>query len=460
MRNDILQKRIPTLLGILLITIGVGLTSYLTKSGIIFVGKAAPIETPENVRITNVSDSSFTVSYTTVANIPGSLSFGRDKKLGKTYLDDRDQQTGKINNYKIHHLTVRDLEPNTKYYFVVISGQITFFNQNDQESPFEVVTGPTIIDQPKAQQPMVGKIILPDSNKPNEAIIYVTAKNAQTISTLVKLDGSYILPLNSIRSSDLKNYYNFLDNNILQLLVLGESLESQVLLFINQINPVPAITLSKDYDFTINSSALATPSAKTASLSADMGFPSFSASPAKNKSSTIVIPEENQKFSDSQPLFKGTASPGATVKIIVHSPEEIKTEIKADKNGNWNYRPAQKLSPGEHTISVLATDQFGISKTLTQAFTVYASGTQVSESATPSATPTIAVTPTIIISPNLPSPTSFPTIVPTIILTPEPTKSPIQSPGSSSLNTLTAAAVVSGVIALFIFLLSRGSMSL
>jgi len=471
MKRDIWQKRIPTLLGLALIIVGIGATSFLTKNGVIFSGKAAPPENPEAVRITNISDTSFTVSYTTKASVVGSISLGKDENLGKTYLDDRDQQTGKTANYKVHHITIRDLTPNTKYYFIIISGQVTFLNQANEDSPFEATTGPVIQNEPDQQQPMFGKILLSNGNKPDETIIYITTPNAQTISTLLKNDGSYILPLNSIRSQYLESYFKF-NNNILQMLAIGNSTKSQVALFVNQINPVPTIILSKDYDFTINSSPVATSSAEEATRSAEsIGFPSFSANPSQNKEPKILTPKKDEGFSDGQPLFKGVALPESEIKVIIHSEEKIQTEIKADKNGNWNYRPQQKLSPGQHTIAISTKDKFGIIKTITQSFMVYAEGSQVTGSATPSATPRLTsptptttlaptLTPTLSLSPTsviIPTPTLIPTIAaPTVI----PTKQPMPIVGSSDAKMLGILATTITVIGLFIFFLSRGSISL
>ena len=67
MRENIWSKRIPTLLGILLIIIGVGITSYLVKTGVILTSKAGPSEIAQNIRISYVTEGSFTISFTTEA---------------------------------------------------------------------------------------------------------------------------------------------------------------------------------------------------------------------------------------------------------------------------------------------------------------------------------------------------------------------------------------------------------
>lgn len=465
MRRTIWQKRIPTLLGLIIITIGIGITSFLTKSGVTLTGKASPAETPKNVRITNITNNSFTVSYTTESPFLGEVVLGKDKSFGKTAVDDKDQQSGKLTPRKIHHITIRSLEPITKYYFEIISGQTSFLNQDNGDNSFEVTTGESIQTDPPQQGPITGRVVLPDG-KITEAIIYLTAQNTQAISTLLNSDGSYILPLNSIRNQNFNAYSIFNKDTVLEMLIVGESLSSKVMLLASQINPVPTITLSRDYDFTIGVSPITTSAATTVSGSAGFsGLPSFSANPAK-KESKVLIPKEKEGFSDSQPLFKGTASPEANVKIIIHSEEEIEIEVQADKNGNWSYRPTKQLSPGEHTVSVLTKDQFGIIKTITRTFTVYAQGSQVNQSATPSATPTITITATPSATPLLtptlsPTPTLMPTFTPTPspTLTLAPTNKP-KAPGNVTFPIAGIAAMAVMTIGVLLFIISRGTISL
>ena len=61
--------KIPTVAGLLLLAVAVLATSYLVNTGVIFFGHAAPTDNPENVRITNISDTAFTVTYTTEASV-------------------------------------------------------------------------------------------------------------------------------------------------------------------------------------------------------------------------------------------------------------------------------------------------------------------------------------------------------------------------------------------------------
>jgi len=446
MRKKIWDKRIPTLFGILLITLGVGVTTFLVNQGVLFRSNASATDQPQNVRITNITDNSFTVSYETDGKIIGSLNYGQDQKLGQPALDDRDQQTGKLIPYNLHNITVRNLSPQTKYFFSITSGQETY---TDSGQPFSANTGPKLSGAIPTQNPMSGKILLSDGNPPSEAIVYVTIDNSQVISTLVKLDGSYILPLNSLRANDLSAYYNFSSSGNAKMLVLGNSLTSNVLLSLNQTGIIPTIMLSNDYDFTQSQSPVATISANLAS------FPSFGST---SSAVQILTPKSNQTLTDQQPLFKGTSAPNQNVTITIHSDQAIQTTVKADQNGNWNYRPSSSLSPGTHTITVQAPDSSGILKTITQSFVVYASGQQINPP--PSGTPTL--TPSIVVT-KIPSPTIIASYITSSITTSQskgglnisPTQKTLPPTGNPSIMTAGIVGAVITIVGGLLFLLTR-----
>lgn len=446
MNRNIWEKRLPTLLGILIIAVGIGITSLLVKTGVVFIGRASPSEIPENIRITNLSDTAFTVSYTTEAKVLGTISFGKDTTLGSIAIDDRDQ-AGNIGSYQTHHITAGNLKPSTKYLFSINSGQNTVSNNG---VPFDVTTTVTNQSKSSSQQKVTGNVIAPDATIPSEVIVYLTLENTKTSSSFLKSDGSYSLSLDSLLSQG---------DAVLQLVVVAPSQQSNVAVFAKQANPVPLITLSKNYDFTVSTSPIASESA-VASKAAQVNFPALSASPSALKGPQILTPKKDEGFSDNQPLFKGSASPNSTVKIIINSEQLMQGEVVADSNGSWSYRPKQALSPGQHTITITTQDKFGILKTITQSFTVYAQGTQVGQSATPSATPTLAITPTPQTTPSA-TPTLTPT--PTQIPTPTPTQTPsaetkggLSKPGNEAFLSYGIAALGTMAIGIFLFLLTRG----
>lgn len=492
MRNTIFDRKIPSVLGVFIISVGIALISHLVNTGVIFIGRASPGYTPENIRISNITDTSFTLSYSTTDTVLGSVTFGTSKTLGSVALDDRDQQSGSPTPHQLHYITVRNLQPNTHYFYSITSGTGKFQNG---DVPFEITTAATTSTSPSSQNPLVGKVLQTDGAPPKEAIVYLKVAKAGVASTLVKTDGTYLLPLNFLRSENLSSFATFTPETILQLLVKSPSEESTAIILTKQSNPVPPITLSQNYDFTLQINPVATSAATL------IGFPSFSASPISTAEAQIITPKKEETFTDQKPLFKGTAAPGSSVKITINS-ETIEAQVQTDSKGNWTYRPTQRITPGKHTITITTQDREGIMKTISRTFTVYAAGTQLDSSGipvspvptsslrtTPTASPTLKSTPTATPTPkNTPTPTPLPptptptiavtpTIVavaitptPTVMLspsaTPTPTRVPVTTkgglppPGNTSFLGISVAAFLTTGAGILLFILSRGGIPL
>lgn len=445
MRNSLWYKRIPTLFGLLLLGIGVITLNYAVNHGVFFLIKASPTYTPEEIRITNVSDTAFTVSFVTKDRVLGSLSYGTSPGGGKIALDDRDQQSGNPQPYFMHHITVKNLTPDTTYYFSITSSNKTFL---DNDKPFTIRTLPVLTENPTKQQPIVGTVSYPDGTKDNNVIVFLVSDNAQTLSVLTKSDGSFVMPLNAIRSKGKDSYVSFASNSIIKLLAVSPNAKATVSVLPAQINPVPPITLNNSYDFT--QSGQLTPTSIASDSADTTSFPSFSATEASPPKPNIINPSNEETFSDRQPEFEGTAIPNSEVEIEIHSDTAVTTTVTANKNGTWKFRPDTQLAPGEHTITIRTKDRNGILQTITRSFTVFAEGSQFTEPSVSPSPKETSPTPSKV----TPTPTATPTATPT--LTPTPTATtvperptdiltqavspPAESPGSS-------LALLSGIIA-------------
>lgn len=465
MNGSIWYKRIPTLFGLFLLIGGIFGINWAISHGVFFESKASPTYTPENIRITNLSDSSFTVSYTTRAPVLGTLSYGTTPAEGKVALDDRDQQSGNPQPYFVHHITLKNLSAQTRYYYSIASSDKTFL---DNDQPFSIMTLSPLSQNPSQQQPIIGNVSDVTGNKSNNIIVFLVSDNAQTLSVLSKADGTYIMPLNAIRSKDLTGYLTFTPQSIIKLLALGADNQATASVFASQISPVPPILLGNAYDFTTSSSLSPSP---VATSSANESFPSFAGTEKGPTKPQILTPDNKEGFHDAQPEFTGTALPSQSVEIEIHSDTPITTSVTANKNGSWSYRPTTKLSPGEHTITIRTKNSNGILQTITRSFTVYAEGSQFTEPSvspqqiTPSSLPTNTPTPTSI--PSL-SPTPTPTVAATA--TPTPTiKTPVsgiltqsvapvtQSPGSSFVFLSAIIATIMVGTGALLILLAKGS---
>ncbi len=486
MNNTVANRKIPTVLAVFVIGIGIAFLSYLVNTGAIFIGRASPGYKPENIRISNITDTSFTISYITVDPVLGSVAFGTNNTLGNVALDDRDQQSGIPAQHQLHYITVSNLKPNTRYFYTLTSATANFQNEN---KPFEVTIAPEITTSPSTQTPLVGKILKTDGTSPKEAVVYLKTDKATVASTLVKADGTYILPLNFLRNEQLSSLVTLTPETALQLLIKSPSEESNAVILAKQ-DSVPPITLSQNYDFSVQTSPIATAAA------ALIGFPSFSASPISTGEAKIISPKKEEEFTDQKPLFKGTATPGASVKITINS-ETIEAQVQADSKGNWVYRPTQGISPGKHTITITTQDKSGIIKTISQVFTVHAAGTQLAAGnvpTSPTPTPSIRLSPTTTSTPTpLPSstptptttptptitPTAIPTITivastptPTIYLSPTPTPTPlptkippqtkgeVPAPGNTSFLGIAIPGFIVTTVGIVLFMATRGTIRL
>lgn len=469
MQNSLLHKRIPTLLGLILLGVGFFAINFAVTHTTFFTTKASPSYAPEEIRVTNLTDTSFTVSYTTKESVLGTLSFGSTPSGGKVALDDRDQQSGNPQPYLVHHITVKNLSPNTTYYYSISSADKSFI---DTDKPFTVKTLDQLSQNPSRQPPIVGTVANPSGNTDNTIVLLVT-DGAQTLSTMVKADGSYVMPLNALRTSDYSSYITFTDTSIIKILVENPDGKSTVSVLASQINPVPQISINNSYDFT---TSLETSHNPIASDSADTtSFPSFSATEAGPKQPSISNPSTDAGLHDQQPQFDGTALPNSQVEIEIHSDNPITTTITANTNGSWTYRPTTKLAPGQHTITIKTKNSQGILQTITRSFTVYAEGSQFTEPSVSPVQPTDTPTPTVAVptaTPS-PSPTTTPIASPTPTLSPTATPTPIPvapttiltqppkplttSPGSSTVLLSGILGTLALGVGGFLLLFARGS---
>lgn len=476
LRDNIWNKRIPQIYGLFFLVLSTVTIFWLSGNMILFGTKAAAGSTPKNVKISNISDTSFTVSYITDDKVVGSVVYGKDTKLGNVALDDRDQQLGQPIPNRVHHISVQRLSPSAKYYFSIVSGTITY---NNGSSPYEVSTASLSQVIPSAQPPVVGQVSLEGGDVPTEGIAYISADSSQLLSVLVKPDGSYFIPMNSLRKKDLSGNYAFTSGTVLHLLITDPTSQSNVSVLATKSNPVPAILLSKDYDFAISNLPLSP--TKVASESAERW--NFStAEDTEPSTPKILVPKDNEKVTSQKPLFSGKAIPNETVDILIESENDVTASVKADGTGNWQFSPLTPLAFGQHTLTIKTKDASGIIQTLTRSFTVYASGSRFvepsvapngssSDSATltPTNTPVPTEVPTVVPTANVPTPTNVPTPVsnlPTLMPLPSttdqtiPSVSPVPSlsiyPSSPSTVVTNPPIPNSGNSSLFIGIIATG----
>lgn len=455
MKHSFSQKRIPTLLALILVVAGILTTSYLVQRSTSYLSQAAPDPTPHTVQIANISDTSVTITFETLEKTVAAVNI----QNGLVFDDRSNNDNTKA--YFSHIFTIKHLSPNSTYSFTIVSNGQTY---NDNGKAYITKTAPSLAPQ-KNNKPLTitGTIILPDGEKGKDTLVTAVLDNSQLLAGITNDSGEYTLTPSFLLDTSLEKYVSASPSGMLTLHAYQQDLQSTIKVLPRDSAIVPIVTLSKNYDFTtpvsVSSIVNATPEA------------GFQIPETVNTSSSVQIlsPADGGTLIDQQPLFRGTAVPNESVTIIIHSDAGINTTVTTDANGNWSFRPSRPLSTGSHTITMSAYNTAGALKTVSRSFSIFASGTQVADSATPSATPTTTPTttptqtptptPTVTQTPtatptqtptNTPAPTETPTLVPTTItptttpitVTATPTLRPTLAPtGSNSYLILTFAAV-------------------
>lgn len=404
--TDIFSKRIPTVGALFALMVAIAITTFLIQKNTNLIGKASPNINPQDIKVTNVTDASFTVSFTTNEKAYSALSVEGEGVQTSLIFDARDRSSGTQEEYFSHYMTVSGLNASSEYNFSIILGGETILN-GDQK--FAVKTGPQI-ETPQASNYITGLIVHPDGEVASDTIVYLQSQGRETVSTLTDNDGAYSFSLNNIRDTSLESIISFESGEAINLEARFQNLFSKTSLkYSKTLSFIPTIILNDSYNF-------ASPEEKTASVTSQLTNSEIKTT-NQDTSLKVTSPKEGQSLTDNKPTIQGVAAPNTIVKITINSENIVQGQVKSDNNGFWSFRPKTALPPGNHTVTVETVGPSGITKIIKQNFTVFADGSQVQESATPSATPKL----------TSPTPTFTPTPIPTKASS-SPTPSTIVSP--------------------------------
>lgn len=417
-------------MGLLLVLGAIAGGVILIKKGPTFFLKASPTLIPNQIKITNINDTSLTVSWITDEKTSGFIKYGTEiNSLTFTTTDDRDQISGKTGNFNTHHVTLKNLKPATSYYFKIGSGG-KLFDSNTQ--PYQVTTAKAA-SNPPANDVAYGTVIDQNNNPIEGVIVYLSLANATPVSTLTKASGSWVIPLNLVRSADLIGWAVYdkeasIEEIFVQAGVLGTA---TVVATTKNDSPMPKITLGQNFDFRkiaetnpeeekIQMENQATESSKFTIETIPTSTPSATATSTSELK--IINPDDEENINTQKPEIIGTGPAGVTLTITIQSPATYSGMVKVDNKGNWQWSPPANLEPGEHTVTASYIDQNGQKKTVSHTFIVLASGQ--------SGLPAMTATPS---GESTPSPT--PTKTATLSATPTPSGVATTSPTPTSTSS-------------------------
>jgi hypothetical protein len=391
---SLLTRRIPTIVGLLLfVALVLGGIYYFqlknpkTASGII----------PDKVRITNIADNKFSVSWVSNEATTGSVEYGQvGEKLTKVAYDERDSATNK-GSYVTHHVTIEGLQPSTQYAFRILAGtKPTRFDNNG--SPYTTSTG-TVIGATPASQNFYGNIQLPSKQPADGAIVYITLPGGATASTLVRESGNYAFTLSTMRSSDLRSYVKY-DPMATIASVTVESGKQQSVASVSLANsaPVPTITMGQNAEYLnvpetpavaeVAPGSSASPAASMSPTSTESAqAPSiFNVEPLEGAQInavsqtevTILNPkEEGEVLTTLRPEFRGAGPAGTALSIALTGQKAVSDTTKIASDKTWTWAPVIDLKAGKQKIAVSYLDKDKKQQKIERLFTISLTKTDV-----------------------------------------------------------------------------------
>jgi hypothetical protein len=232
--------KIPTLLGLGILIAGIIAGVLLVLQEQIFVSEASPAVEAKEISITNISDKEVVISWITSTPSTSFVSFGSNSPQDKTASDDRDIEKPQL--YQIHYSSLKNLLPKTVYKYRVGQGRNSQIFELETASPITEQTG---------FGPVSGTVS-EDNKIPTEGIAYLNIPGAIIQSALIKELGNFLIPLNTLLSTNLSSTYSLTDETVAKLTIVTPTGKATVSFKLKQNGvELPPITIGDNLDLTV-----------------------------------------------------------------------------------------------------------------------------------------------------------------------------------------------------------------
>lgn len=387
------EKRIPTIIGLIILTLCVFVGAYFTGGQKILNLKASGECKPGTLQITNITHDSLNISFQTPTPCLSSLT-----------IDNRTISGVQSIATKVHYFQVNNLKEDTVYPFSLINN-----GTNYDKADYKARTAKKPLRPIPVSNLAWGRIYTPDLKPATNVIIYLNIPGAAPLSSFITSDGHWNISLATSLNENKTDWFSSpIDPTEEEIIVIDENNQpTQITSNTSRNNPVPDIIIGQN---SFSSVSIVAPTESIPNLM-DSNQPVVN-----NNKLQISNPKDNETLSTQKPDFFGTGPVNSKISIKVESPVVIDGEITSSTNGSWHWSPPQDLSPGEHTITVsVQNPKTGIKEFISRKFIVSAQDNSLAFSASPSAT--LVPTPTsVAITTATATPT--PTLVATATATP------------------------------------------
>lgn len=422
---------IPSFFAVLVLVASVGAGVFLINRQQFFRLGASPDTMPKDIRVTNISDTSLTISWITDSQTTGFVKWGDTGSMRNTQLT---QTGGSLTD--VHVVQLDGLVAGKTYYFSITSAG----NSHDNNGvPWTTTTRTSqIADNPLR---VAGTVFTQTGVPATNVLVYVKEESGEEYSTITSESGNWLILMPASNSTrGISIYVQAASRGIASATAIA-----------GNSNPLPPITLGKTHDFTKQGSAntsnlpdaeITLPESETSTASSR--FQTGAKSTAKGQSTvTITGLENNEVLFTTKPEFFGKGPTNTQITITVNSTTPMTGTSIVSATGAWKWSPPANLEEGTHTLTVSWRDANGILQKITRTFVVQAAnGDPAFEASTSGKTPTPSPVPTL-------SPTATPiaTIAPTLepASTDEPVATPVEELPEAGLGIPTIFAFLAGV---------------
>ncbi|OGY09091.1 MAG: hypothetical protein A2782_00005 [Candidatus Blackburnbacteria bacterium RIFCSPHIGHO2_01_FULL_43_15b] len=344
------KKKIFGILSMVMLLAGLPVMVFLALNRQDIRSNASIEEQPKEIKITNISDNSFSVSWLTDKQTSGFIVYGDTDKLGLTASDDRDK--GGQTPRNTHYVTIENLNPQTLYFFKMGSGSSAYDNNG---SSFSITTAPSTNDPPAVAEPAFGKVVNQAGSPVPGALVYLTVQGGSPLSSYTREDGNWLITLNNARTDNLSSYivYKPAGDTVDFYVQAGKAGSARATADTNNVRPIPNIKLGGTYSFDTQGSAAQvtlTPPAQTAT--SDFSLQNIRQASESAIPLSVLATGKGETVNTGQPTFSGTGRPGDIITITIHSSQIVTAQVTVGQDGKWSYTPDQSLASGQHTVTI------------------------------------------------------------------------------------------------------------
>lgn len=429
MRRLIKNRKIPTIIAIIVLVFGVAVGVLLVSRQQVFrLGAYDDRILPQDVRFTNTSDTKLTISWVTREPTTGFVEFGTSPNQLT-----RQASESETSASTVHWITVEGLTAQTDYYFQIVSDGTKF---NNNSAFWKTKTASSLT--PKQFSPtdiIQGTITTAQGNPVPKALVFITIPGVQELSTVTS-DSIWSVTTTTARvSTTLSSYAQIEASDIVNIFVqAGSSGIASAKINFAAAGDTPPIQIGQTHDFraaTVPTTTPSVPSTPDTTTIEDVPETTISPTPSSTPSSErgFSVPEpsdqgtastevqiesieEGEILTTTKPRFFGKAPAGTEIQITVESENPISDKLSVSSTGNWAWTPPEDLAPGNHVVTISWRDANGILQQIRRSFVVQAAEGPAFTS-TPSATPKPSTSPTATPTKKpSPTPTSGRTTIP------------------------------------------------